>query len=231
LSTDDTLTLAPDCLLVFIDDTGHEALSDDHSYYGLGEVALLKDHYDQVINPAWLEVRRAINGNPAAPLHGSSFGQRAKAEDFAVLRTFFQAYQFPRFAASVSRSTVLPTDLDAMIAVAETIRTHASNLVTAIDCSSAAIIIESSQRADPLLRERFLGLEVQRDGRDISVEYFLCRSRPMSQDWRSRILPPVLLEASQGGGSTKRKDSRPTSEMSLWGTCRKDLHISARLIA
>ena len=123
MSTDDTLKLAPDCLLIFIDDTGHEALSGDHSYYGLGGVALLKDHYDKVINPAWLEVRRAINGNPAAPLHGSSFGQQAKAEDFAVLRIFFQGHQFPRFAASVSRSTVLPTDPDAMIAVASSCRT------------------------------------------------------------------------------------------------------------
>jgi hypothetical protein len=171
VSTDDTLTLAPDCLLVFIDDTGHEALSGDHSYYRLGGVALLKDHYDHVINPAWLEVRRVINGSPAAPLHGSTFGQRAKAEDFEVLRTFFQGHQFPRFAASVSRSTVLPTDLDAMIAVAETIRTHTENLVTAIDCSSAAIIIESSQRADPQLRERFVRLDVQRNGSDIPVEY------------------------------------------------------------
>jgi hypothetical protein len=135
VNSPDTLTVAPDSLLVFVDDTGHEALAGDHSYYGLGGFAVIKDHYDQAIKPAWLDVRRAVKGSPFIPLHGSTLGQTATAEDFAVIKAFFQSHQVPRFAATVSRTT-LPTDIDAMIAVAETIRRHLVNLLKRLPRSS-----------------------------------------------------------------------------------------------
>jgi hypothetical protein len=178
VNSTDILTVHPLSLLVFVDDTGHEALAGDHSYYGLGGFAVIKDHYDKTIHPAWLEVRRAIKGSPTAPLHGSTLGQTATADDFAVIKAFFRSHQVPRFAATVSRTTTLPTDIDAMIAVAETIRGHVINLVRAIPCASVALIVESSQRADPLLRERFNRLDLERGGKEISVDYCLMPKAP-----------------------------------------------------
>jgi hypothetical protein len=176
VNSPDTLTVAPHSLLVFVDDTGHEALAGDHSYYGLGGFAVIKDHYDQAVKPAWLDVRRAVKGGPSLPLHGSTFGQTATAGNFAVVKAFFQSHQIPRFAAIVSRTTTLPTDIDAMIAVAETIRRQLVNLVGSIPCASVAIIVESSQRADPLLRERFNGLDIERGGKEIPADYcFIAR--------------------------------------------------------
>ena len=58
-----------------------------------------------------------------------------------------------------------------MIAVAETIRGHIINLVGTVPCASVAIIVESSQRADPLLRERFNKLDLERGGKEIPVDY------------------------------------------------------------
>ena len=171
MNSTDTLTVHPLSLLVFVDDTGHEALAGDHPYYGLGGFAVIKDHYDKAVQPAWLEVRRAVKGSPTAPLHGSTLGQTATADDFDVIRAFFQSHQVSRFAATVSRTTTLPTDIDAMIAVAETIRGHIINLVGTVPCASVAIIVESSQRADPLLRERFNKLDLERGGKEIPLDY------------------------------------------------------------
>jgi hypothetical protein len=74
----DALNVHNDSLLVFIDDTGHETLAGDHAYYGLGGFAAVMQLYEQVIRPAWCEVRRSIRGSPEAPLHGATFGQAAK---------------------------------------------------------------------------------------------------------------------------------------------------------
>jgi hypothetical protein len=60
-----------------------------------------------------------------------------------------------------------------MTAVVESIRSHLHDIVCVVRCSSVAIVVESSQRADPLLRERFNPIEVSRGGKEIPVEYCL----------------------------------------------------------
>jgi hypothetical protein len=64
------LSLAADCLLVFIDETGHETFAGDQNYYGLGGCALMVGTYD-VLKARWKEVRKIVNGDPEAPLHAA----------------------------------------------------------------------------------------------------------------------------------------------------------------
>lgn len=53
-------------LLVFVDDTGHEALVPGHSVYGLGGCAVLAADLERVIRHPWHEVRRRVRGSPSA---------------------------------------------------------------------------------------------------------------------------------------------------------------------
>jgi len=44
-------------------------------------------------------------------------------------------------------------------------------LIAAIPYGSVAVLVESSQRADPLIRERFNQREVARGGKEIPIDY------------------------------------------------------------
>jgi hypothetical protein len=44
-----SLEVPPDCLLVFLDETGHERMPKGHDYYGIGGCAVLRRDYDALI--------------------------------------------------------------------------------------------------------------------------------------------------------------------------------------
>jgi hypothetical protein len=64
------LRFGNDWLLVFLDETGHEAFSGNQPYYAVGGCALLGLHHAW-IKQRWREVRRLINGSADAPLHAA----------------------------------------------------------------------------------------------------------------------------------------------------------------
>src|SRR6476660_3345580 len=75
------LKLPNDCLAVFVDDTGHEALVPGHPVYGLGGCAALAQDLDAFVRSPWREVRRQVTGSPDTPLHASEFGPSATKDD------------------------------------------------------------------------------------------------------------------------------------------------------
>jgi hypothetical protein len=93
------LLLPSRSLVVFVDDTGHEALVSGHPVYGLGGCAVLSEHLDALIRNPWREVRRAVTGSPDRPLHASDFGQSASPEDIEAVASFFRQNPFFRFGA------------------------------------------------------------------------------------------------------------------------------------
>jgi acetylornithine/N-succinyldiaminopimelate aminotransferase len=59
------LTLADDCLAVFVDDTGHEALVTGHPVYGLGGCAALARDLDSITNAIAAQAARLLNCSPS----------------------------------------------------------------------------------------------------------------------------------------------------------------------
>lgn len=57
------LTIADQSLVVFVDDTGHEALVPCHPVYGLGGCAAMAGDLDRLIRHPWHEVRRKVAGS------------------------------------------------------------------------------------------------------------------------------------------------------------------------
>jgi hypothetical protein len=90
-----------DDLLVFIDDTGHETFAGNQGFYGLGGCLMTGFAY-AYLKPKWRGVRKIINGDPEAPLHGSDITTNPKPESFAALRTFFEDRSFARIAVTTS---------------------------------------------------------------------------------------------------------------------------------
>ena len=67
----DRLGAANGCLLVFVDDTGHETFAGDQPYYGLGGCAVMIEAYEP-LKARWKSLRRLINGHEDLPLHAST---------------------------------------------------------------------------------------------------------------------------------------------------------------
>src|SRR5579872_3288675 len=146
------LKITGERLLVFVDDTGHETFKGSHDYYGLGGCVVLGADYAWM-KAQWREVRRLINGNPDAPLHAADM-KRTEA-NFDVLSKFFLDPSFARIAAVSTKETRLPSDMHSAVPVMGTLAGQIEQLAKLIPCKGMTIIVESSQRADPILKQYF----------------------------------------------------------------------------
>lgn len=146
------LKITNDRLLVFIDDTGHETFKGAHSYYGLGGCVVLGGHY-QWLKRQWREVRKVINGDPDKPLHASEM-ERTQT-NFEALSRFFLDPSFARIAAASTSKAPFPADMHPAVPVMGMLEQQINSLASLLPCDSVAIIVESSQRADPIMKQHF----------------------------------------------------------------------------
>jgi len=149
--------LKPDAqdLLVFIDDTGHETFAGDQGFYGLGGCVTLGTAYAH-LKTKWEDVRTAINGDPAAPLHASEMAR--KSSNFAALASFFLDRSFFRIAVTTTRNIGLPQKMHPCVPVMGELREEIAVVASKLPCKRIWIIVESSTRADPIVRDCFLQL-------------------------------------------------------------------------
>lgn len=104
---DEEVMLPPDCLLVAIDETGHEEFADDrHPVFGLGGCACLCGHYDRVIRRPWRELKESLFGGEGKPLHAAEL-HNPSPDQIAGLRRLFISSTFSRLAALTTSMTIL----------------------------------------------------------------------------------------------------------------------------
>jgi hypothetical protein len=156
-----------DDLLFFVDDTGHETFAGSQSFYGLGGCAVLGAGYAH-LKGRWAEVRRAINGDPYAPLHASEM--RRKPQNFAALSAFFLEPSFVRIAATTTKAMGLPPLMHPCVPVLGQLREEVAVIAGLLQCKRVWVIIESSQRADPIVKACFSQLMPLNRSSALSVE-------------------------------------------------------------
>lgn len=167
---DEEIHCAADDLLVFIDDTGHESFAGDQEYYGLGGCAVLGAHYGR-LKLLWMDVRNRINDSPDAPLHASDMSIRNPA-NYAVLSEFFLDRSFVRFGVAALKSAILPAEMHPATPVMGILQEDITSLASRIPCAAVTIIVESSQRADPILKRCFG--ELKPDGVELTIPVNHC---------------------------------------------------------
>jgi hypothetical protein len=170
--TAEPLVLAPDCLACFVDDTGHERLK-GQPLYGLGGCAVLGRDYERVLVEPWSWRRAATTGNFNSPLHGAEFGLHATPANVAAMGRFFARQPFFRFAAVSTVNTEYLRDHEPMSCLLSALKARIANIFSRTTANSVALIFESSNRADGLLKKYFGALELERDGQRIPVEHCL----------------------------------------------------------
>jgi hypothetical protein len=161
--------LKPDAddLLVFIDDTGHETFAGNQGFYGLGGCIVLGEHYPY-LKQRWCAVRNAINGNYGVPLHGSEL--KRTPENFSVLSEFFLDPSFGRVAATATRQVTLPPSMHPSVPILAQLQKEITFVAAKVPCKSVQIIVESSQRADTIIRACFSRLVPIGDAEPLPVK-------------------------------------------------------------
>src|SRR5262249_27465172 len=102
------LIAANGCLLVFVDDTGHETFAGDQPYYGLGGGAVMIEAYEP-LKARWKSLRRLINGHEDLPLHASTL--KPDPTHLGALVEFFRDQSFFRLAVTTTQNMDYPAHL------------------------------------------------------------------------------------------------------------------------
>ncbi|GLR89785.1 hypothetical protein GCM10007857_64990 [Bradyrhizobium iriomotense] len=171
------LKLPNDCLAVFADDTGHEALVPDQPVYGLGGCAVLAQDLDAIVRTPWRQVRRQATGSPDTPLHASDFGRSATREQILAAAAFFRQGRFARFGAIVSVDTAFDGNLGPLLTIALVLRQRIIDIARWTRFGSVAVIFESSERADPLIEKAFQDFSIEENGKPLPVECYFMRKQ------------------------------------------------------
>jgi hypothetical protein len=168
------LKLPDKSLVVFVDDTGHEALVEGHPVYGLGGCAVMADDLDGVVRRPWHEVRRKVTGSADTPLHAASFGRTATDEQIRAVAEFFRAEPFARIEAIVSINSGLTGGMGPVATIAAVLKKRIVDVAKWTRFQELHVVFESSDRADGLMEEAFGDFRVEENGAQIPVEcYFM----------------------------------------------------------
>jgi hypothetical protein len=138
-----------DDLLVFIDDTGHETFAGNQGFYGLGGCAILAGAGYGHLKAKWGEVRTVATGNPNTPIHASTIERTPKT--FAALSDFFLDRSFVRIAVTTTKKIRLPPNMHPCIPIMGQLQEEIATVSYLLRCKRVWIIIESSERADPIV--------------------------------------------------------------------------------
>lgn len=168
------LNVSDQSLLIFVDDTGHEALAPGHPIYGLGGCAIMAADLERVIHHPWREVRRQVRGSADTPLHAAALGHPPRREDIEVVAGFFRNQPFARIGATVTVNTTLAGDLAPINAIAGVLKNRIVDIAKWTPFTEVHVIFEASDRADRRIEAAFGDFRLEENGRPISVEcYFM----------------------------------------------------------
>ena len=168
--------LLPDrCLVVYVDDTGHEALVKGHPVYGLGGCAVMGRDLVNLIWQPWREIRKRVMGSTDIPLHAHKFPTHAKRpEDMEAVARFFQSQPFARFGAIISINTQLSDELGTVRTLKAVLQARINEIMQTTLCREVKVIFESSDRANKLIEEAFQDFDLHRGWKCIPSEcYFM----------------------------------------------------------
>ena len=164
-------SLEPSCLMVFIDETGSDSLSDKrHPVFGLGGCAVLASDYEKLISIPWDNLKNDCFEGADKTLHASELSTPTP-QQLEALNDFFKNNSFVRVAGIACKNTTLDGD----IGVYEIVAICLLNLITKIrmgKITSVALIIEESSRDYKLIKRYFAPHKIMTEDGEMPTRYF-----------------------------------------------------------
>jgi hypothetical protein len=100
------------CLLVYIDETGHELFADEkYPVFGMGGCAILSQTCHRLLDDPWRRMKKGAFGIEDRPLHASEILRSATPEQREELLRFFYNALFSRFAVVIRKDSSIPSDM------------------------------------------------------------------------------------------------------------------------
>jgi len=147
-------TFGPACLLVGIDETGHEDLADPrYPLFGLGGCLTIVADYHKHIHGPWTALKDRHFGGRQVPLHAT--GLMPSPEQAAALGSFFKEQTFGRFAAITSDRTDLGSPLSRFESAALVMGKLIDEVATHYEFDQIAVVFEHNQRTERSIRRVF----------------------------------------------------------------------------
>lgn len=159
-------------LIVFVDDTGHEALVPGQPVFGLGGCAVMAADLDRIIRIPWHDVRRRVRGSPENPLHAANLGHPPRPEDIETVAQFFKEQPFARIGATITIRAQQAAGLSAIDTIAAVLKNRILDIAKWTPFEELNVIFEASDRADRQIETAFADFRVEENGRSIPVECF-----------------------------------------------------------
>jgi hypothetical protein len=171
--SDVRLQVHPNCLMFFMDETGHEEFADQtHPVFGIGGCAVMARDMVRVIEEPWRAMKARHFGGADQPLHASRLRNPTLAQQAAV-GEFFKRKRFGRFAAMVHTGTTLPQHTRPIQVLSASVKRRWEELLERFvgPIEEVALIHEASDRGDRLIEAFFGETLVEIHGRPIPVHH------------------------------------------------------------
>jgi hypothetical protein len=171
--TEVRLQVRPNCLIFFMDETGHEEFADPaHPVFGIGGCAIMARDVRRVIEEPWRTMKALHFAGPDSPLHASNLRTATPAQQAAV-GEFFKRRRFGRFAAMIHAGSALPSDVKPIQVISGSVKRRWAELLERFvgPIEEVALIHEASDRGDNLIEKFFGETFVEIHGRPIPVHH------------------------------------------------------------
>ena len=133
-------------LLVGIDETGHEEFADaQHPVFGLGGCAVLIQHYWDVVDRPWRQLKEEHFGGTDIALHASDL-RRPSVGQLEALGDFFSTQPFFRFATIVASTLRNETEFPLVQILAGPIWQQIAEIAGWVRPTEVVVVIEDSAR-------------------------------------------------------------------------------------
>ena len=169
------LLVHPHCLLFFVDETGHEELSDpNYEVFGFGGCAVPASAAEEHLAAPWRALKEKHFGGPNVRLHASDLKAPTSAQ-LEALAAFFTRQKFGRFAAVVTSKALLRGSLKPYDILPGALRNRWTELASRVSptATEVALLHEASERGDPLLERYFGRTYITVNGNPVKVHHGL----------------------------------------------------------
>jgi len=150
-----------DTLLAWIDETGSEDLKDpNYPLFGLGGCVIDAKRYAAEVQSPWQKIKKDIFGG-ATSLHATDL--KATPDQIAALSKFFDYRGFGRVASILPVSANIAPTLENYETCAYALGLRIAKVSAAFRYNSVVLIVESSERGDPLAEKWLSRISILRE--------------------------------------------------------------------
>src|SRR5260221_355801 len=167
-----TFTPSPNCLLFFVDETGHEEFKDpNYLIFGMGGCAQLAGLAFRHIDGPWGEMRsKHFPDIVGKPMHAADL-RAASSDQMTAIGGFFREGMFSRLAVMTRVDTRKPDSMSMLDVVAITLLNQAAKIAGQYMFDSIGFIFEISHRTEQAVARAFTRFGLK-DEHDVPIRIF-----------------------------------------------------------